>query len=151
MFHEEHAIAKSKKLNTVRSIKTFPNKLYNPSVPNLFKNKKTENNYLPINKIKPVLGRPSDEIKKINDKKNLLPFEIEEMYDRKFSRTKSYLKLGKTAERVFPEMVIEETSKNQGFKTLTPAKSSLRLIPAARDNLGELIEYKYGPTFRKDV
>ena len=100
-----------------------------------------------IKRVKPI-GAPSNQTKKLNDKKMLMPCEVEEMYNSRYKRTNSLTKSYNTAERVFSEYVLKDKKE---LKTLTPNKSSSNFYPNAKDNLGELLEYKYGPRFRNDV
>jgi hypothetical protein len=86
-------------------------------------------------------------LKKINNKKGLLPFEIEEMHDVKIKRNLSKLNTCNTAEKIFTEYVLKDNYMNKGL-TRVPSKN---FYPCSVDNLDELITYKYGPDFRNEV
>jgi hypothetical protein len=93
------------------------------------------------------LGKPSDLLIKINNKKDLLPFEIEEMYKKKYRRNKSNQKEINTAERIFTEYVLTDRKEISKLNR-TPSKAK---YPNSIDNLNELITYRYGPNFRNEV
>ncbi len=77
-----------------------------------------------------------------------MPCEVEDMYNSKYKRTNSLTKSYNTAERIFSEYLLKDKKE---LKTLTTTKSSVNFFPNAKDNLGELLEYKYGPRFRNEV
>jgi len=146
LFDSKKIVLDSSRKKTIQpSIRTFPNKFYN-DVPKLFKNKITDIQV--PKKPKPVLGNPTFEYKKSNDKKNLLPFEFEEMYDKKYIRTQYHLKIKDTTEGIFSERSIQ---KKKQTETTKKAMKLTDMIPANKDNLGSIIEYRNGPNFRKEV
>ncbi len=84
-----------------------------------------------------------------------MPCELEEMYDKKFKRTKSVNKLHNTASRVFTEFILEENIRKdhqqdilKNYKSLARANKTPSY---AKDNIGELISYRDGPKFRNEV
>jgi hypothetical protein len=146
-FHEE--FAKKKKDNKIHSIKTFAIKYNSSETGNLLKNKPCKTiNMSPINKTKPISRAPSEYTKKLNDKKLLMPCEVEDIYHQKYKRTISVNKSLNTGERIFSEFVLRDKSQQ---RTLTTNKSSSHFYPTAKDNIGQLLEYKYGPRFKKEV
>lgn len=134
-------------------MKVFPTKLLQNAVGNLLK----QSDALDLKysdaqpkKVNTGLGKPSAELKKINDKKQLLPFEIEEMYQNKFRRNKSCHKSLNTGERVFTEYVL--TQREGSSDMMSPnRRMEVKKNRNLRDSLSELISYKYGPNFKQEV
>jgi hypothetical protein len=84
-----------------------------------------------------------------------MPSELEEMYEKKFKRTKSVNKIINTASRVFTEYILEENNPKDSH--MDNQKNYKRLVRAtrtpsyAKDNISELISYRDGPKFRNEV
>jgi hypothetical protein len=70
------------------------------------------------------------------------------MYDKKFKRPQSNLKNKDTTDRIFSE---RSTQSKKQIETRKKMIKLTDLIPANRDNLKYVIEYRNGPNFRKDV
>lgn len=146
-FHQE--FANKKKDIKIHSIKTFAIKYNSNETNNLLKNKQSKYEYASSNnRVKQISGAPSEYTKKLNDKKLLMPCEVEDMYQRKYKRIISVNKSLNTGERVFSEFVLRDKSPP---RTLNSYKSSSHFYSYAKDNIGNLLEYKYGPRFKKEV
>jgi hypothetical protein len=84
-----------------------------------------------------------------------MPSELEEMYEKKFKRTKSVNKIINTASRVFTEYILEDNipkdSRMDVQKNYKRFVRATRTPSYAQDNISELISYRDGPKFRKEV
>jgi len=92
-----------------------------------------------------ILFRPSEELIRFNNKKDLLPFEIEEYYKKNYKRNKSHHNEFKTSDRIFTEYVLSRKTKK------LKKSSSSNKYPYSIGHINELITYKDGPNFRKEV
>lgn len=100
-------------------------------------------------------AKPSELIKRINDRKNLMPSEYEDMYEKKLNRSKSNLQFLNTRERVFTEYIIDTEEQDKIKENIFhPGREKMRqqrFYPHAQEEVGNLISYKYAPTFRDQV
>ncbi len=78
----------------------------------------------------------------------MLPCEIEDIYNIKFKRNKSYNNLN-TKDRIFSDYLINERNSTKISLKKTP--STRKFFPYAQDNVGEIINYKFALNYRIEV
>jgi hypothetical protein len=139
----------------IPSVKIYPYKLQSQLVKNILTGKDQLNDYsseFKGIKINPGLKSPSAAIKEQNDKKLLMPCEYEQMYGKKFKRTKS-THLMKTSDRLFTSGNFDTFEDTENFNSLnrkTKSKEKMH-YPGEVDHMGDLIGYKYALKFRSEV
>ncbi len=141
----------------IKARKVFPKSYIGNDVKNMIKEKTALDKEDPplrtLRKIGPTLGKPSETLLKFNNKQ-LVPFETggNKMMRRNLSCSKDL----NTSKRIFTEQ-----NNNSKYNKTNNTNNVNRAMSArykagynsecSKDNLNELITYRYGPSFRDEV